>query len=128
EDAARSPIKELRQFRQGHCASLCRDDLFVARIDYKERGCRMRSILCKERTVLRVIVTQFKPDKLSGVPGEVGVSQQGPHQVAGGSPWSPDLDKEGQVALFCLGESQRIIIVQEWQTRRCYERREAKQE
>jgi hypothetical protein len=55
--------------------------MFVLRIDYKECGCGIRAILRHEGAIPFLVVAKIEPDKLSGVPGEIGVGQQVSHQV-----------------------------------------------
>ena len=65
----------------------------------------------KEILVLRLVEVQFQPDKLSGVPAEIGMREHGPHQAAARSPRSPALDEDRLLALLCLRERLLIIVL-----------------
>jgi hypothetical protein len=67
---------------------------------------------------LRLVEVHFQPDKLSGVPAEVGMRKHGPHQAAARSPRRPAFDKDRLLALPGLSQRLWIVVLEERQLRR----------
>src|SRR3569623_2149 len=108
-DGVLAPIARHEGVTVSECSWLCRHSVFPALEKRDDLGHRHRAVLLGERAitsgvddverrrveravlreevgVVRIIEVEREPDELSGVPGEVALREQAPHQVAGRSP------------------------------------------
>ena len=60
-----------------------------------------------------LVEVHFQPDKLSGVPAEVGMREHGPHQAAARSPWRPAFNKNRLLVLRRLGQRLFVVVLDE---------------